>query len=481
MANIKRNLAYNFLLSCSQVVLPLVSIPYVSRILDPEGIGRVGFIDSFTWYFVTIAEVGIMVYGIREVAKVKYHEQQLGVLVSELLTLHIISSLCTLVLYAAGVIVLWDKIGDIRLLLFSVSFFLVNFFACDWYFIGREKFRFITMRSLIVRLLALASIFLLIKQPEDYYIYYAIITGSSIVGFLWNLVIVFREVRVSFYKVNWKRHLPYVWVTYLISLFYSVPLMLDNVMLRLVSTASAVGIYAFSVKIVRTGVTLLTDSFLVFFPRIVSLANANEHEQLRQKLLLNIQFVILLSIPMGMGLYLIADELTIVFFGDKFLPIADNLRLLSAYPFLKGVSLFFSNPVLIAHHHEKAFLKNLVGGSLLFVAMALILGHYYSDSGMCMAMLITELFMILANYIAVRRKLPLLPVFDWKMLGQAVLASALFIPYIYIIRQGIDSSGWRLIAGVTGCFMIYGLFLLIVRNSFVWKVKSIISGYVLKK
>jgi O-antigen/teichoic acid export membrane protein len=257
--------------------------------------------------------------------------------------------------------------------------------------------------------------------------------------------------------------------------------MLDNVFLRLVSTASAVGVYAFSVKIVRTGVTLLTDSFLVFFPRIVSLAKDNQHEQLKRKLLLNIRFIILLSIPMGMGLYLIADEFTLVFFGDKFLPIADNLRLLSVYPFLKGLSLYLSNPVLIAHNHEKTFLKNLIGASILFVLIALLLGHYYSESGMCMALLITELFMIVLNYLSVRKKLPLIPVFDWKTLAQALCAAALFIPYMYFIRLGIDSHGWRLIAGIIGCFMIYSLFLLIIRNSFVWRIKEIVSGYVVKK
>lgn len=103
MATIKRNLLYNFILSFSQVLLPLVSIPYISRVLDPDGIGRVGFIDSFTYYFIIIAEFGITVYGIREVAKCKHDAVKLKSLVSELMTLHVLSSCVTLVLYGAGV------------------------------------------------------------------------------------------------------------------------------------------------------------------------------------------------------------------------------------------------------------------------------------------------------------------------------------------------------------------------------------------
>lgn len=473
MANIKRNLVYNFLLSCSQVLLPLVSIPYVSRILDPEGIGRVSFIDSFTFYFVTMAEFGIMVYGIREVAKEKNDPGKLGKLVSELLTLHVIASLCTLVLYAMGVFLLWEKIGDTRLLLFSLSFFIINFFSCDWYFMGTEKFGFITLRTMIVRLLGLLSIFVLIQGPADYYVYYGIIVASAIAGTLWNNIILFRTVRFSFRDMNWKRHLRYVWVIYLINLFYSVPLMLDNVLLRMVATPSAVGLYAFSVKIVRTGITLLTDSFLVFLPRVVSLAKADDDRQVRQKLLINIRFIILFSVPMGMGLYLLSDELTKVFLGDKFLPVAGNLRLLSVYPFLKAVSLFLSNPVMIAHNKERNFLVNLIGGTILFVAIAVLLGYYYNDTGVCMALVIAESFMLVANYISVKKTLSYLPVFDLTTLWQALAGSLLFIPLIYFVKSGISTDWQRLVVGIVGCFLIYGVFLVIIRNSFVMVIRNI--------
>lgn len=480
MPNIKRNLVYNFILSCSQVLLPLLSIPYVSRVLGPTGVGRVGFIDSFTYYFVTLAEFGIMVYGIREVAKEKNDHQNLSRVVSELMTLHIISSLCTFVLYTIGVIAIWNKTGDIRLILFSASFFIVNFFACDWYFMGMERFGYIALRSILIRILGLASIFLLIQQPDDYYIYYAIIVLSAIAGTVWNNIILFREIHFSFRRTSWKKHLPYVWITYLITIFYSVPLMLDNVLLGVISTASAVGLYVFSIKLVRTGTTLLTDSFLVFFPRIVSLAKESDDIQLQQKLLLNIRFIILFSIPMGMGLYLIAGELTRVFLGDKFLPVEENLKWLSVFPFLKGVSLFLSNPVLIAHHKEKVFLRNLIAGTFLFILTALVLGRYYDDTGICMALVAVELFMVAINYRSVKRVLPLLPVFDMRAMVHALLGSALFIPVVYLVKWNIAADWARLTVIIPLCFIVYGIFLLIIQNSFAIQVKSLLRSFIYK-
>ncbi|HUR11240.1 MAG TPA: oligosaccharide flippase family protein, partial [Flavitalea sp.] len=269
MASLKKNLVYNFLLSGSQVLLPLITIPYISRVLDPDGVGRVSFIDSFTYYFITMAEFGIMVYGMREVAREKNNPTALKKLLNELLVLHIISSGVSLVIYSVSVYFIWQRIGDVRLLLFSFSFLLVNFLACEWYFLGLERFRYITIRSLVTRILGMVSIFLLVKAREDYYIYYGIIAGAAILNSVWNNLVLFREIPLNFRNVHWKRHIRFTWVTYLISLVYSIPLMLDNVLLGLVSTTIAVGFYAFAMKMVKTTGMLLTDGLLVFFPRIV--------------------------------------------------------------------------------------------------------------------------------------------------------------------------------------------------------------------
>lgn len=473
LANIKRNLVYNFLLSCTQVLIPLLSIPYISRVLDPEGIGRVGFIDSFTYYIVVIAEFGITVYGIREVAKVKTEPGKLNELVSELLVLHIISSLVSLIVYAAGIYLLWDKIRDTRLLFFSCSFLLANFFSCEWYFWGKERFGYIAIRSVIIRVLGLVSIFLLIERPGDYFIYYGIMVVSAVVTAAWNIFILFREVNFSFRKTNWKKHLPYVWVIYFINLIYSIPLMLDNVLLRLVSTASAVGIYSFSVKIVRIGTNLLADSFLVFLPRIVSLNRENDQLQSQQKLLQNVQLIILFAVPMGMGIFLVAEELVIVFFGNKFTGAVNDLKVLSFFPFIKGLSLFFSNPVLIAHHREKNFLKNLVWSSCFFAGAALVLGFFYSHPGACIALVITEALLLVFNYFSIKKELPGLRIFDWRTMTHAIAGSLLFIPVVYLIRRYIDSDTVRFITSIMGCFCVYVVFItFFARNSFAMNVKN---------
>jgi O-antigen/teichoic acid export membrane protein len=316
--SLKKNLVYNFLLSFSQIAFPLVSIPYISRVLDPEGIGSVSFIDSFTYYFIVIAEFGIVSYAIREISRKKDDPAALKQVTSELVSLHLLTSLGSLALYFISISFFYQKVHDPRLILFSLSFLLVNSFACEWYFWGTEQFKYITIRSLVTRALGLASIFILVKKPDDYFIYYAIITGSAIVNIGWNFSKLVATVRIKFNWQQWKKHLPYLFTNYKISLVYSVVLLLDNVFLQLVSTSIAVAYYAFATKIVRLSGAVVTDALLVFYPRSVSLAHKESRAELQHVILRSSELILITTIPMAAGIFILADPFTAVYFGPSF-------------------------------------------------------------------------------------------------------------------------------------------------------------------
>jgi len=226
---------------------------------------------------------------------------------------------------------------------------------------------------------------------------------------------------------------------------------------------------------VRIGSTVLTDSFLVFFPRIVSLSNEMKFDQLQQKLQLNIQFIILLAVPMGVGLFLVADELVAVFFGSKFLAIGINVRILSVYPLVKGVSLFLSNPILLAHNKERAYLKNLVCTSALFFILAFLLGSTMESAGICLAVVLTDLALVIANYVTVRRFFSY-SVFDLTTIVHAFLASLGFIPVILIIRHYVPTDLLRLTISMVCCMAIYGTILILLKNNFMIQLFRVLRG-----
>jgi len=482
LPSLKKNLVYNFVLSASQVLLPLLSIPYITRILDPEGVGRVSFIDSFTYYFITIAEFGLMVYGARAVAREKNNPESLKKLVSELLVLHVISSSLALIVYLISVYLIWNEIRDFRLLYFSLSFLLVNFFACEWYFLGLEKFRIIAIRAISTRVLGLISIFLLIKGEEDYYLYYGIIVGTAIVNSIWNNILLFRELPLNFRRVNWKKHLRLTSVTYLISLVYSITLFLDNVLLGLVSTTAAVGLYAFAMKIIRTAGILLTDGLLVIFPRVITYVQQNDQENLQYTIRRSVQLIIFIAVPMSVGLFVLSDELVRIFLGESFLSASFNLRLLAILPFIRAYNIFLSKQVLIPYDKEKLFLRSLLIGSCSFVILTLFLSTLLDDRGACIAIIIAELITLLLNYFYSRKTATFLRIFDMKMLLHSFLGALLFVPVVYFIKWQLNNFLARLLFSVAAGFIIYTTFLLyVIKNEFTQFVIITLQRFVRNK
>jgi O-antigen/teichoic acid export membrane protein len=456
----------------------LISIPYVSRVLSPEGIGQVSFIDSFTYYFIFIAEYGIILYGIREVAKKKNDKAARDVLVSELLALHLITSLAAIVLYSITVYIIWEKIRDIRLLLFSLSYLLVNSFACEWYFIGMERFRYITFRSLITRLLALGSLFILVKGDEDYFLYYGIMVVAAIINSCWNNINLFREVKISFKKINWKKHLRYTSITNGINLAMGITLLLDNVFLRLVSTAAAVGIYAFSAKILRMATLLITDSLQVFYPRIISLSGEGNESRKQDVMQKNLQFLVFFAVPMSAGIGLLAGPIVRVFLGEGFAAAIPNIQILACFPFLRALSLFFCNQVLIAHHQEKKAFISLAAGNLLYIPVMLLLSWQWQYRGAAIALIIAELLVLLVSFQFAYRVFPFLRSGEIRAFLHSLFSVLFFIPVFYLLHELRLSDPLLLLTGIPVCIAVYfSIQLFVLRNDFAlamrqWVVKT---------
>jgi O-antigen/teichoic acid export membrane protein len=463
------------------VLLPLVSIPYISSVLHPDGIGRVSFIDSLSYCFVTIAEFGIVAYGIREIAKVKHDKDKLRKLVSELVVLHCITSGIALIVYGITVFILWNKIQDIRLLLFSISFLLVNCFSCEWYFWGMEKFRYITIRSVISRALGVIGLFLLVKQPADYYIYYGIITTAAIINLLTNIINVFRESPLTFKNIQWKRHLKHTLTTYFISIVYSIMVWFDNVLLGIVSTAAIVGMYAMSMKMIRVGVALFTDMFLVLYPRTTTLLHQEKEEELQQTISHSVQLIFITTIPACVGIFLLSEPLVQTILSVKFSAVAANLSILALLPLIKTYSLFLNKQILMAHGKEKLQLYGLIIGSAAYILLMPGLSYYWHDKGACYAMMLGEIIVLYLGYWYVKKHFPGMQIFDTTTFFQSILASLLFIPVIWLLRSALASPALIILLAICICAPLYFIVQLVVmRNKLVNHLFGVASAYLRK-
>lgn len=450
------------------MLLPLISIPYISGVLHPDGIGKVSFIDSLSYCFVAIAEFGIVVYGIREITQVKHNKEKLRTLVSELVVLHCITSCISLIAFSVTVFIVWNKIQDFRLLFFSVSFLLMNSFACEWYFWGLEKFRYITIRSFISRLMGLIALFIFVKKPADYFIYYGIITTAAIINLVANMVNVFRELSLSLKNIRWKRHLKHTLTTWFISIASSIMVWLDNVLLGVVSTAAIVGIYAMSMKMIRVGVSLFTDMFLVLYPRTTTLLYQAKESELQRTILHSVQLIFVITIPASVGIFLLAEPLVQAILSANFSQVSVNIPILAILPLLKTYSTFLNKQILVAHGKERLQLYGLVIASLVYLAAMPGLSYFLHDKGACYAMLLGESIVLLMGYWYVKKYYPGMKIFDALTFLQSILTSLLFIPVIWLLKAWLTSPVLIILLAIIVCAPLYLLVqLLVMKNKLV--------------
>jgi len=323
---------------------------------------------------------------------------------------------------------------------------------------------------------------MIIRHPEDYFIYYGIMTGASVAVILWNFIVLFREHPLTLKGINLTKHIKYTWITYLISLAYGITLYLDNVLLGLLSTAYAVGVYAFAMKIIKSTSLLLTDSLIVVFPRVVRFLKDNNRQELQNTMLKTVQMIISLAIPLVAGTFLLSEEIVLAVLGQAFKESATDLRLLSVFPLLKAYNVFLSKQVLIPFDKEKWVLGSLSFGSLIVIILIVILVPFYADKGVCIAMITGEFFSMAINLYFVKRADAELILFDWRSFWQSCLTASVFIPIIYYISSFLSGHWIVLFCSIGCCFAAYFFIqLLVFKNGFILNVKDTLLRIINKK
>jgi O-antigen/teichoic acid export membrane protein len=472
---LKKNLFYNLLLSLSQIFFPLISIPYISRILEAEGIGKVNSIDSLTYFIVVIAELGFSTYAVREISKLQSNKQALQQRTNQLISLHIVSTLFVTILYSIALYFLWLKTQSTTMLWFSALFYIGNVFNCEWYYWGTEKFKYIAIRSIITRLIGLFFIFVLIKLPTDFEKYYGIIVCTMMANIVLNAMQILPNFKLSFsnLKSDFKNCLP----VYFIGLIHSITLMLDNVILGFTSTFVAVAYYSNAAKMVRISGALITDSFTVFFPRATVLIHQEKKEELESMYEKTIQLIWILSIPLSIGLYIFADFFTAIYFGKTMQLVANNLLILSVYPIIKSFSLFFSRQILMSNHQDKTALKGYVLGSGVFIIACILFSYFWQDKGCSFALILAEMSMLLYFYLATKKYLLNIPFHVLKYVLLATVTWILFLGIKTAVQYYLATTLFSLILAIVLALFFYLLYLVfIVKNEFVHTLFALLKN-----
>jgi O-antigen/teichoic acid export membrane protein len=473
MASVKKNFAFNVLLVISNIVFPILVFPYIARILGPKGLGDAHFALQFSKWFVTIASLGIPIYGLREVAKVKNNKVKLGKLVSELLALNVLTAcLSTLVyLLALG----FSNTLQQNMLLFAVAGLQValGFLSIDWLFYGLEDFRIITYRALSVRIVTVCFLVWFINSPDDVFPYLLISIISIAVAHLWNLFYAFSRVELSFKSLQIIHHLKPIMLIFLMNICITMYTVFDTVWVGFLSTSAAVGLYTSATKLSKVSIPLVSALGTVLMPRSARTFAANITNP--QHLQTSFNFIVDMAIPIAVGICLLTPELLTLFSGIAFLGATTAMRILSVLPLCIGLNNLFGMQILSASGNDKLLLWSVFLGMLVNMALNILLVPHLAHTGAAIAITITEVTVTLVTFYLSWIKFSIR--FNFSRIPKTLALTLLFIPLVFFVKMLHVGNLLTVCLSVLLCINAYvWIQYLVFKNEFMLHAFSIIKS-----
>ena len=267
--SIKVNAILNVIKTISSIIFPLITFPYISRVLQPENIGKVNFGSSFVSYFSLIASLGITTYAIRECSAVRGDKKKLGEKVSQIFSINVCTTIIAYVLLGLSLIFFRKLDSYCTLIIIQSTVILFTTWGADWLNSAMEDFKFITIRSIGFQFISLILMFILVHQPEDYLKYAAITVLSSCGANITNILYRRKYCTVRFTKdMHWQEHFKPILLLFVMILAQTVFNNTDTTMLGLMKGDFEVGIYSTAHKMKNIIVQVVASLCWVVMPRM---------------------------------------------------------------------------------------------------------------------------------------------------------------------------------------------------------------------
>ena len=472
--NLSMNIVLNGIRTVLSLIFPLITFPYITRVLAPEGVGQANFANSIANYFVLIGALGITTYAIREGAKKCEDEESLRIFASEMWSIGILASIFAYI--CLGVVLLLGRgLHDYRylIILYSLQIFF-NALSMEWFLSIYEEYAYITIRSFALQCISLALLFCLVKNPEDVY-KYVIIQMISIAGTgITNHLYVRKKIKL---KLVWSkeifRHLSPIMLIFSTTLATAIYINLDTSMLGIIWGDAQVGYYSVAAKLYNIIKALINSMVTVYSVRLCS-----QYYQRKEEYFATFaeafQIITGLTIPVAFGGYLLREEIISILGGEAYLEASASLTLLlvSLIPATLG-NLFGAGALLVIKEEKNMFAATAVG-TVVNMALNYILIHQMKCTGAAAATLITEL--IVCGILIWRASCYMKLFVPITHLFKSILASVVFIPIVIGIGR-LNLSFWVKLAGeVILCVLAYGGMLLLLKDDmilrFVKRLKS---------
>lgn len=371
-SNLKKNYIYNLIYQMLAIILPLITTPYISRVLGASMIGTYSYTLSIVTYFSIFATLGVAVYGQLEIASHRDDSEARSNLFWEIVTARFITSIVVLIIYIVFIFFQQQYKLMYEVLILNIIGAMIDI---SWYFQGIEKFKLTVTRNIIIKILGTLLVFVFVKNENDLLKYALILQGTYFLGnlSLWK----YLKKEIHFVKIekmkvlkHWKNSIVY----FVPTIATSVYTVLDKSMIGWITNSELQnGYYEQAHKIEQMLVTIVTSLGTVTMPRVRYLLNSNLKEEAKNVINDAMEFIIFLALPMMFGILAISKYLVPWFLGESYINAIPILQIFSILMIIVGLDNTIGKQCLMAAKRQKYFNYGVIAGAVVNVIMNIIL------------------------------------------------------------------------------------------------------------
>lgn len=409
--SVKVNYILNLINTGTQMLFPLITFPYVCRVIEADGIGQINFFQSIISYISLFTCLGIPMYAIREIARDRCDVVKMNRTAMEILLLH---SMLTLVGYAiVAILCLTVPQIQVNIPLFLILSLTIFFTAigCEWFYQGIEDFKYITIRGLIIKTVSVVLLFIFVKSKTDllYYGCYTVfgVLGGNIFNFFRLRKYIHRE-NIIFSELHIKRHVKPVLKVFSFSVVTSIYLQLNTVLLGFLKNALAVGYFAAATKVMQMLLTMSACLGSVMMPRASHLIAENKEDEFSRLIQKSYDFTLAIALPMTIGLIFCAPSLITALCGVKFEHSILPSQIIAPIILMVAISNVFGIQVLFPKGKINIVTLSCGIGAVADLILNLCLIPFFSYIGTSIAYLGAEVATTVSMYFIGRKYIPII-------------------------------------------------------------------------
>ena len=475
--SVKINYVYNMIYQLLILIMPLITAPYVSRVLGASGVGISGYTISIVTYFVLFGSLGISVYGQREIAYHQDHIEERSKVFFELIALKIISMTISMIVFYIAFARSGEYAIYYKILLLEM---LANVFDITWFYQGMERFKKTALRNGIVKALSVLAIFLFVKNTGDINKYLYIFCFNTLFGNL-SLWINVKKYIVIPEELNIFRHFKKTLVLFVPQIAIQIYTVLDKTMIgSILGDMSQVGYYEQVQKIIKTSLIIVTAMGSAMLPRIANCYATNDKKKIKEYINKAFSFALCISIPMAFGMIAVAPKFVPSFFGEEFFPAVPLLAIMSIVTIFISLSNVIGIQYLLPTKKEKYYTISVITGAVVNFTLNFILIRYYKAIGAAIATVIAEFLVTAIQFYFVRKEFKIKAVFASSV--KYIMASVImFIVVSYLNTTDIVIRSLTVILETGIGFIIYFGLLYLLKDEFLLDSIKSVKKWLFKK